>query len=69
MILSEAPTFSGTLQTIRRHGPQVLDVPVDEDGLVVEVAREHLATAPEAGPTLQAHLHDRELPEPVRAHR
>jgi len=44
VILSEAPTFSGTLQTIRRHGPQVLDVPVDQDGLVVDVAREHLAT-------------------------
>jgi 2-aminoadipate transaminase len=43
VILSEAPTFSGTLQTIRRHGPQVLDVPVDSDGMVVEVAREHLA--------------------------
>ena len=43
VILSEAPTFSGTLQTIRRHGPQVLDVPVDGDGLVVEVARQHLA--------------------------
>ena len=26
VILSEAPTFSGTLQTIRRHGPEVLDV-------------------------------------------
>jgi 2-aminoadipate transaminase len=43
VILSEAPTFSGTLQTIRRHGPEVLDVPVDGDGLVVEVARDHLA--------------------------
>jgi len=42
-ILSEAPTFSGTLQTIRRHGPEVLDVPVDQDGMVVEVAREQLA--------------------------
>ena len=42
-ILSEAPTFSGTLQTIRRHGARVLDVPVDAEGLVVEAAREHLA--------------------------
>jgi 2-aminoadipate transaminase len=42
-ILSEAPTFSGTLQTIRRHGPEVLDVPVDQDGMVVDVAREQLA--------------------------
>ncbi len=41
-ILSEAPTFSGTLNTIRRHGPQVLDVPVDAEGMVTEVAREHL---------------------------
>jgi 2-aminoadipate transaminase len=43
VILSEAPTFSGTLQTIRRHGARVLDVPVDAEGLVVEAAREHLA--------------------------
>ncbi len=49
VILSEAPTFSGTLQTIRRHGPQVLDVPVDQDGLVVDVAREHLATLRKQG--------------------
>jgi 2-aminoadipate transaminase len=49
VILSEAPTFSGTLQTIRRHGPQVLDVPVDQDGLVVEVAREHLANLRKQG--------------------
>src|SRR5260370_19528387 len=43
VILSEAPTFSGTLQTIRRHGPRVLDLPVDKDGLVVGGARQHLA--------------------------
>jgi DNA-binding transcriptional MocR family regulator len=49
VILSEAPTFSGTLQTIRRHGPQVLDVPVDQDGMVVDVAREHLATLRKQG--------------------
>jgi 2-aminoadipate transaminase len=42
-MISEAPTFSGTLNTIRRHGPQVLDVPVDADGMVTAVAREHLA--------------------------
>src|SRR5258707_967725 len=49
VILSEAPTFSGTLLTIRRHGPQVLDVPVDQDGLVVDVARERLATLRKQG--------------------
>jgi 2-aminoadipate transaminase len=41
-ILSEAPTFSGTLNTIRRHGPQVLDVPIDDEGMITAVAREHL---------------------------
>jgi len=41
-MLSEAPTFSGTLNTIRRHGPQVLDVPVDADGMVTDVACEQL---------------------------
>lgn len=41
-ILSEAPTFSGTLASIRRHGPEVLDVPVDAEGMVTAVAREHL---------------------------
>jgi 2-aminoadipate transaminase len=41
-MLCEAPTFSGTLNNIRRHGPEVLDVPVDQDGMVVSVARERL---------------------------
>ncbi len=42
VMLSEAPTFSGTLNTIRRHGPQVLDVPVDAEGMVTSVARQQL---------------------------
>src|SRR5262249_719684 len=41
-ILSEAPTFSGTLATIRRHGARVLDVPLDDEGMVTSVAREQL---------------------------
>jgi 2-aminoadipate transaminase len=41
-ILTEAPTFSGTLSTIRRHGPQILDAPVDEEGIVTDVVRERL---------------------------
>ncbi len=41
-ILSEVPTFSGTLNTIRRHGARVLDVPVDAEGLVTRVARQQL---------------------------
>src|SRR2546426_11855029 len=41
-IISEAPTFSGSLNTIRRHGPQILDVPVDAEGMVMSVVRERL---------------------------
>jgi 2-aminoadipate transaminase len=41
-IIIEAPTFSGTLHSIRRHGPDVLTVPVDGEGLVVDAVREHL---------------------------
>ena len=41
-ILSEAPTFSGTLATIRRHGARVLDVPLDAEGMDTAVARRQL---------------------------
>jgi len=41
-IISEAPTFSGTLNTIRRHGPEVIDAPVDGEGMVTAVVRERL---------------------------
>jgi 2-aminoadipate transaminase len=42
VIISEAPTFSGTIQTIRRHGPRVIDAPVDSQGIVVDVVRDRL---------------------------
>jgi 2-aminoadipate transaminase len=42
VIISEAPTFSGTLNTIRRHGPRVIDAPVDGEGMVTAVVRERL---------------------------
>src|SRR5213596_898234 len=41
-IICEAPTFAGSLNTIRRHGPEILDVPVDADGMVTRVVRERL---------------------------
>jgi 2-aminoadipate transaminase len=42
-IICEAPTFSGTLNTIRRHGADVHTVPVDADGIVTSAVREQLA--------------------------
>ena len=41
-VILEAPTFSGSLNTIRRHGPQILDVPVDDEGIVTAAVRARL---------------------------
>ncbi len=43
-VISEAPTFSGSLITIKRHGPEILGVPVDEEGIVTAAVRERLET-------------------------
>jgi DNA-binding transcriptional MocR family regulator len=43
-IIAEAPTFSGSLNTLRRHGPDILDVPVDDEGIVTAAVRERLQT-------------------------
>jgi 2-aminoadipate transaminase len=48
-IIAEAPTFSGSLNTIRRHGPAVLDVPVDDEGIVTDAVREQLQGLRRAG--------------------
>jgi len=42
VMICEAPTFSGTLHTIRRHGPEIVDVPLDGQGLLTSVLREKL---------------------------
>ena len=42
VIISESPTFSGSLHTMRRHGPEILDVPVDDEGIVTDAVRERL---------------------------
>lgn len=48
-IISEAPTFSGSLNTIRRHGPEILDVPVDDEGIVTSAVRERLESLRRGG--------------------
>ncbi len=42
-VIAEAPTFSGSLNTLRRHGPEILDVPVDDEGIVTDAVRQRLA--------------------------
>jgi 2-aminoadipate transaminase len=43
-VIAEAPTFSGSLNTLRRHGPEILDVPVDDEGIVTDAVRQRLET-------------------------
>ncbi len=42
-VIAEAPTFSGSLNTLRRHGPEILDVPVDDEGIITDAVRDRLA--------------------------
>ena len=48
-VISEAPTFSGSLITIKRHGPEILGVPVDAEGIVTDAVRERLESLRRAG--------------------
>ncbi len=42
-VIAEAPTFAGSLNTLRRHGPEILDVPVDDEGIVTDAVAQRLA--------------------------
>src|SRR5262245_56913084 len=41
-VIAEAPTFAGSLNTLRRHGPEIHDVPVDDEGIVTAAVRQRL---------------------------
>jgi 2-aminoadipate transaminase len=49
VVIVEAPTFSGSLNTVRRHGPDILTAPVDDEGIVTFAVREHLVALRNAG--------------------
>src|SRR5262249_45836176 len=48
-IISEAPTVSGSLNTIRPPGPQSPRAPVDDEGIVTAAVRERLESLRRAG--------------------
>lgn len=43
-IICEAPTFLGTLATMRRHGADIHGVPIDDDGISIDQVRARLET-------------------------
>jgi 2-aminoadipate transaminase len=49
VLICEAPTFHGTLNMIRRHGPEILTAPVDDEGMNTDAVREHLARLKKQG--------------------
>ena len=48
-MIIEAPTFSGSLNNIRRHGPEIFGVPVDEHGMVISAVRDTLEKIKRSG--------------------
>src|SRR4030095_8326613 len=48
-MIIEAPTFSGSLNNIKRHGPEIFGVPVDDDGMGIRGVRESLETIKRQG--------------------
>jgi 2-aminoadipate transaminase len=48
-MIIEAPTFSGSLNNIRRHGPEIFGVSVDADGMVTSAVRESLEKIKRSG--------------------
>ncbi|HEX5416115.1 MAG TPA: PLP-dependent aminotransferase family protein [Chloroflexota bacterium] len=42
VIISEAPTFSGTLHTFRRYGPEIIGVGLDDEGIRTDELEERL---------------------------
>ncbi len=43
IVVSESPTFSGTMRTLRGHGARIVTVPVDEDGCRTDALADTLA--------------------------
>jgi len=48
-VICEAPTFSGTLNALRRHGADLHGVPIDDEGIIVEAVRAKLEELRRAG--------------------
>jgi 2-aminoadipate transaminase len=48
-MITESPAFSGTLVTLRRHGPKIVDVPLDAEGIVTTAVRARLTELKRAG--------------------
>jgi 2-aminoadipate transaminase len=49
VVIVEGPTFAGSLRTIQAFGPEIVTVPVDEEGLVTAALAETLARLARAG--------------------
>jgi 2-aminoadipate transaminase len=49
VILTEAPTFSGSLNTFRRYGPEIIGIPLDTEGIRTDLVEDQLTRAARRG--------------------
>ena len=61
LVVVESPTYTNGSATALSYGAELLEVPVDADGMIVDNLEELLD-----GPAAEGDLHDPDLPEPVR---
>ena len=65
-VLAEGPTYPGAVPCFTTYEAQVEHVPMDDDGLRIDLVEEALDRLAAEGRAAQAALHDPELPEPRR---
>jgi 2-aminoadipate transaminase len=53
VVISEAPTFSGSIRTFRGHQAEIHTVPMDDDGMVVEALEPLIAQLKRDGKTIK----------------
>ena len=66
VIITEGPTYVGALQAFSAYQPEIRCVPMDDDGMRMDLLEAELKRARAA--RREVHLHDPELPEPRRRH-
>ena len=65
-VLAEGPTYPGAVPCFTTYEAEVEHVPMDDDGLRIDLVEEALDRLAARGQAAQAALHDPELPEPGR---
>ena len=66
IVLAEGPTYPGAVPCFTTYEARVEHIPMDDDGLRVDLVEEALDRLAAEGRARQAALHDPQLPQPRR---